>query len=43
MFLYALFCALAIGVNLGLQFIAVRWLGLGFWLALHIGSTKISL
>ena len=38
MFLYALFCALAIAVNLGLQFVAVRWLGLGFWLALLIGT-----
>ena len=38
MFLYALFCVLAIAVNLGLQFVAVRWLGLGFWLALLIGT-----
>jgi putative flippase GtrA len=37
-FLYALFCALAIAVNLGLQFVAVRWLGLGFWPALLIGT-----
>ena len=36
--LYALFCALTIGVNLGLQFVAVRWLGLGFWPALLIGT-----
>ncbi len=36
--LYALFCALAIAVNLGLQFGAVRWLGLGYWPALLIGT-----
>jgi putative flippase GtrA len=37
-FLYALFCALAIVVNLGLQFGAVRGLGLAYWPALLIGT-----
>lgn len=36
--LYALFCALAIGVNLGLQWGAVRWLGMSYWPALLIGT-----
>lgn len=38
LFLYVLFCALAIVVNLGLQFVAVRWLTLGYWPALLIGT-----
>jgi len=36
--LYVLFCALAIAVNLGLQFGAVRGLGLAYWPALLIGT-----
>jgi len=35
---YAAFCALAITVNLGLQLIASRWLGFGYWMSLVIGT-----
>jgi putative flippase GtrA len=38
-FRYAAFCLLAMTVNLGLQFLAHRCLGAGFWLALVIGTT----
>ncbi len=36
--LYVFFCACAIGVNLGVQWIGSAWLGLGFWPALAVGT-----
>lgn len=36
--LYASFCGLAIIVNLGLQLVAARGLGLGYWPALFLGT-----
>lgn len=36
--LYAAFCVLAISVNLGLQFVASRGLGLGYWPSLIVGT-----
>jgi len=36
--LYVAFCALAVSVNLGLQFVASKALGWGYWASLFVGT-----